>query len=457
VSHNYGAWDKALYLGGPLIVTGSGMIQNIGFDISGWDFSSSFKAQVYRAATNTVCGTAVFTSADGVGRKLKALTTPFAYADGEGFYIEIIGNGDVTLLGDDAEAWALRTHPGTFAAPPTTINPVEGGDGPDGSYGFFALLDGTPSGGGSTTAVAAITESGRDAVSSAVAAKATGTSAITEAGADSVSSSAFLNSAYKMQQFAILASFVQTGIDSLGHALVGTPVTGDQILLPTDDGAGNTITWEVDGGSHPSLRIASMAGSGNAANLPYKYFNGSLWLQGTFSTNAGTIAPSTGAVANITEAGRDSVSSTGKSLASGLGAAQEGGRDSVNASATVGGAGAPSISLAVVSSGEEYTFTATATDDGGVVSVQFFVNGIAASSPLTSAPWVWQWNTSGLQAGNYNISARATDGDGNTSNSNTIQVAVVREGQPTQGAPFARAGRATFVQKDSTWCQITEK
>lgn len=60
------------------------------------------------------------------------------------------------------------------------------------------------------------------------------------------------------------------------------------------------------------------------------------------------------------------------------------------------------------------TLKATASDDVGIVGVQFYVNGKKRGTEDTTAPYSRTWDTTGLTAGTYTIKAVARDAAGNT-------------------------------------------
>src|SRR5690606_22601604 len=68
--------------------------------------------------------------------------------------------------------------------------------------------------------------------------------------------------------------------------------------------------------------------------------------------------------------------------------------------------------------------TANATDNKGVVGVQFLLNGANLGSEDLSAPYTFSWNTNTEANGPYTISARARDAAGNTTVSDGINVNV---------------------------------
>ena len=70
------------------------------------------------------------------------------------------------------------------------------------------------------------------------------------------------------------------------------------------------------------------------------------------------------------------------------------------------------------------TATATATDNVGVVGVQFLVDGVASGAEDTVAPYSVSINTATLSNGPHTIAARARDAAGNTRTSTAVSVAV---------------------------------
>lgn len=79
--------------------------------------------------------------------------------------------------------------------------------------------------------------------------------------------------------------------------------------------------------------------------------------------------------------------------------------------------------------GSTVNVAATATDNVGVSKVDFLVNGAVVSTDTTS-PYEYAWNTTGLNAGNYTITAKAYDAAGNvgTSSARTVALAAAPTG-----------------------------
>jgi hypothetical protein len=79
------------------------------------------------------------------------------------------------------------------------------------------------------------------------------------------------------------------------------------------------------------------------------------------------------------------------------------------------------------------TLSANASDNVGVVGVQFRVNGVNHGSEDTTAPYSVSWNTSSLTPGTtYTLSAIARDAAGSTATSQSVSV-TVRSPPPTPG------------------------
>jgi hypothetical protein len=73
----------------------------------------------------------------------------------------------------------------------------------------------------------------------------------------------------------------------------------------------------------------------------------------------------------------------------------------------------PSIDLTAPAQGdtvsETVSLVAQASDNSGIASVQFYINGSPLGTGVTAAPWTRSWNTAGLADGSYRIRATATD------------------------------------------------
>src|SRR2546430_570897 len=98
----------------------------------------------------------------------------------------------------------------------------------------------------------------------------------------------------------------------------------------------------------------------------------------------------------------------------------------------VGGGGgdttAPTVSLTAPAAGATVsgstTVSATATDNVGVVGVQFKLDGANLGGEDTTAPYSVSWNTATASAGTHTLTAVARDAAGNTRTSAAVSVTV---------------------------------
>ncbi len=108
----------------------------------------------------------------------------------------------------------------------------------------------------------------------------------------------------------------------------------------------------------------------------------------------------------------------------------------------------PTVSLTAPASGSTVsgsavTVAATATDNVGVVGVQFQLDGVNLGAEDTSAPYSTAWNTTAAANGTHTLTAIARDAAGNTTTSTTTTVTVSNS---TIAAPVIDA----VVSADST-------
>src|SRR5690606_34079947 len=88
------------------------------------------------------------------------------------------------------------------------------------------------------------------------------------------------------------------------------------------------------------------------------------------------------------------------------------------------------------------TITASATDDGTVTRVEFFVDGTSIGADENGADgWAVDWDTTGDVDGWYVLTAKATDDSNNTGQSDGVGVlvdnTVLEIVRPTSGAPVS--------------------
>ena len=81
------------------------------------------------------------------------------------------------------------------------------------------------------------------------------------------------------------------------------------------------------------------------------------------------------------------------------------------------------------------TVSATATDNVGVASVQFQLDGSNLGAAVTTTPYTISWNTATAINGSHTLTAVATDASGNTATSASVPVTVSNtvSGPPTAG------------------------
>lgn len=88
----------------------------------------------------------------------------------------------------------------------------------------------------------------------------------------------------------------------------------------------------------------------------------------------------------------------------------------------------PTVSLAAPANNAtvsgSVSVAANASDDTGVVGVQFQLDGNNLGSEDTSSPYSTTWNTSGVSNGTHTLTAVARDAAGNTKTSSTVTVTV---------------------------------
>jgi hypothetical protein len=89
---------------------------------------------------------------------------------------------------------------------------------------------------------------------------------------------------------------------------------------------------------------------------------------------------------------------------------------------------APAVAMTAPANGETVNGTiavsANATDAVGVVGVQFLLDGAALGAEDTSAPYSFNWATTGVTNGAHTLSARARDAAGNLTTATSVAVTV---------------------------------
>jgi hypothetical protein len=97
----------------------------------------------------------------------------------------------------------------------------------------------------------------------------------------------------------------------------------------------------------------------------------------------------------------------------------------------------PTVSLTAPPAGTDLngtvSVTADAADNDRVAGVQFLLDGQPLGSEDTSAPYQVSWNTRAAANGGHTLTARASDGSGNSHVSTPVAVTVTNTAAPVQG------------------------
>jgi hypothetical protein len=96
-------------------------------------------------------------------------------------------------------------------------------------------------------------------------------------------------------------------------------------------------------------------------------------------------------------------------------------------------------------SGPSVTVSATASDNVGVVGVQFKLDGVNLNSEDTAAPYSTSWDTTTIGDGTHTLTAVARDAAGNTTTSAPITVTVANSGPPPPPPPPPPPGPGAVV------------
>jgi hypothetical protein len=104
------------------------------------------------------------------------------------------------------------------------------------------------------------------------------------------------------------------------------------------------------------------------------------------------------------------------------------GTSSTSATTASGDTTKPTVSITAPAAGATVsgtvTVAATATDNVGVVGVQFQVDGANVGAEDTTAPYAVAWGTTGVENGTHTLTAVARDGAGNVQTSAAVSVTV---------------------------------
>src|SRR5438128_7745348 len=91
------------------------------------------------------------------------------------------------------------------------------------------------------------------------------------------------------------------------------------------------------------------------------------------------------------------------------------------------------------------TVSATASDNVGVVGVQFKLDGANLGSEITVAPYTLAWITTTASNGSHTLTAVARDAAGNTATSSSVTVTVFNDSTPPAVSLTAPANGATVA------------
>jgi hypothetical protein len=124
--------------------------------------------------------------------------------------------------------------------------------------------------------------------------------------------------------------------------------------------------------------------------------------------------------------------------------ASSGSITSNTATLTVGDTTPPTVSITAPANGATVfgtvTVSASATDNVGVVGVQFKLDGANLGAELTAAPYAISWNTTVSSPGAHTLTAVARDAAGNTATSAAVSVTVADTTPPTVSIMAPAAG-----------------
>lgn len=101
----------------------------------------------------------------------------------------------------------------------------------------------------------------------------------------------------------------------------------------------------------------------------------------------------------------------------------------------------PSISITNPAAGSSVSGTvalqaaASATAPATVASVQFLLDGQPLGSPVTSAPYIFNWTVGSTSAGSHTLSARVTDSNGSINTAAPVTISVVASNPPPPPNP----------------------
>jgi hypothetical protein len=114
----------------------------------------------------------------------------------------------------------------------------------------------------------------------------------------------------------------------------------------------------------------------------------------------------------------------------------------------------PNVSMATPANGSTVSgnvlLTANATDNVGVASVQFVVDGVNVGQPVIAPPYTRTWDAAAVPAGSHVISAIARDAAGNSRSAVAVTVTVKSPGTNLSASPRGDVQRISWTSLVNT-------
>ncbi len=198
------------------------------------------------------------------------------------------------------------------------------------------------------------------------------------------------------------------------------------ITLPNDSTAPTSvITSPTAGATIPLNSLVVISGTasdigGKVGGVEVSVDGGLTWhpASGRTSWTYSWNTPSVSGSVNIkTRAVDDSLNleAPGAGITVNVGSGSDGTPPTVSMTAPANGA---------TVTGTAVTVSANASDNVGVTSVQFLLDGASLGSPDTAAPYSMAWNSTTASNGSHTLSARASDAAGNNTTATSVSVTV---------------------------------
>jgi glucose/arabinose dehydrogenase/PKD repeat protein len=257
----------------------------------------------------------------------------------------------------------------------------------------------------------------------------------------------------------------RSSLCSTGNCLAQTPSVGAEYLIYAPNGGEFTVNLSAMPSSrtltvewfNPSTGVTTVAGSVPAGSTAREFtppFSGDavLYLVDT----AGHLAPPAALPASYSVTGL-APGTYGYRVRAADGAGNLSSYSNVAGATVTNGADTtlPSVSLSApvngtVVAGTAVTVSATASDNVGVVGVQFLIDGAPLGAEDTTAPYSITWNTTTATSASHALSARARDLAGNTATAAAVDVTV--DNQAPTGSVIINGGA---VATNSTSVTLT--